>query len=116
MSKDARSDWDAFDPVMEIPAPAATSVNNLLSTHPAESVFFFAGDRSQQMRMSNDLPQQWDEESILQGADDAWRMARLSWLNSKLGFDRNTTSDGLKKMDSLVISTTDRLSKATMGG
>jgi hypothetical protein len=50
------------------------------------------------------------------GADDAWRMARLSWLNSRLGIDRNTTSDGLKKMESLAVATAGGVTKATMGG
>ena len=32
------------------------------------------------------------------GVDDAWRMSRLSWLDSTLGIDRNTTSDGDRRM------------------
>ncbi len=259
VAKDSRTEFDAFDAVMEVPASAA-SISKLMAAHPDTQVFFFPGNRSQQVRMADELPQQWatvgpgsglsgtaqrGEHFALQaglwsprhslkikpsdihwsdfmpsgaaagasagtaakpipassvtcyntggvdyrgqsfnqsyalsnntvgalwfgidvpadaaagfytakitvtvnsnesttadfsqttvltvsltvasgpaivnaGADDAWRMARLSWLNSRLGIDRNTTSDGLKKMDSLVLKTAaGSASKAVMGG
>lgn len=38
------------------------------------------------------------------GADDLWRMARLGWLDSKVGIDRNITAgfDALKLADNVV--------------
>lgn len=37
------------------------------------------------------------------GADDAWRMSRLSWLDSTLGIDRNTTSDGDRRIAPVAL-------------
>ena len=53
------------------------------------------------------------------GADDLWRMARLKWLDSSVGIDRNTTSDGDRRLAPLILTSDPSVSggwRATLGG
>ena len=50
------------------------------------------------------------------GADDLWRMSRLSWLDSTLGIDRNTTSDGIKRFDGVQVAASAAATTATLSG
>ena len=59
----------------------------------------------QQVELSVELTVQDSKTAIPNaGADDLWRMARLAWLNSDLGIDRNTTSDGDKRLQPVTYT------------